>query len=43
MTVLMITVGFGDIAPVNELEIITCIITMIFACGVFAYAVNELG
>lgn len=43
MTVIMITVGFGDISPTNELEIFLCIISMLIACGVFAYALNEFG
>lgn len=43
MTVIMITVGFGDIAPTNELEILLCIMSMLIACVVFAYAINEFG
>lgn len=43
MTVIMITVGFGDISPINEFEIFLCIIAMLIACGVFAYALNEFG
>ena len=39
----MITVGYGDISPRNENEMILCIVTMLFACGVFAYAVNQIG
>lgn len=35
MTVTMVTVGFGDISPVNDGEILLCIITMLIACGVF--------
>lgn len=31
----MVTVGFGDISPVNDREILLCIITMLIACGVF--------
>ncbi|KRX04525.1 Cyclic nucleotide-binding protein [Pseudocohnilembus persalinus] len=37
VVVIMITVGFGDINPTNNIEIILCIITMLIACGVFAY------
>jgi hypothetical protein len=36
----MITVGYGDILPVTPLEMIICVITMLIACGVFAYSVN---
>lgn len=43
MTVIMITVGFGDISPVNDLEIVLCIISMLLASGVFAYTINEFG
>lgn len=43
MTVIMITVGFGDICPLNELEILICILSMLLASGVFAYTINELG
>lgn len=43
MTVIMITVGFGDISPINEVEIFMCIISMLIGCGVFAYALNEFG
>ena len=39
----MITVGYGDITPVNNIEYMYSIITMIFGCGVFAYGVNEIG
>lgn len=38
--VTMITVGYGDIGPVSDIEKGLCIITMILACGVFAYALN---
>jgi hypothetical protein len=36
----MITVGYGDIAPTNPKEYILCVVIMLIACGVFAYAVN---
>lgn len=39
----MITVGFGDISPTTNLETFFCIITMLIACGVFAYCVNTIG
>lgn len=39
----MISVGYGDITPVNELEMVTCIILMLFACGVFAFILNKVG
>lgn len=39
----MITVGYGDILPRNEVEMILCVITMMLACGVFGYSLNEVG
>ena len=39
----MITVGYGDIFPVNDLEKIFCIIITLVSCGVFAYSVNAIG
>ncbi|EAR93584.2 cation channel family protein (macronuclear) [Tetrahymena thermophila SB210] len=43
MTVTMITVGFGDILPKNDLEMVLSISTMIFASGVFGYCLNQVG
>jgi hypothetical protein len=34
----MITVGYGDITPVNNDELVLCIITALVACCIFAYA-----
>ena len=39
----MITVGFGDIYPVNEDEKLFTIFAMLLACGVFAYTMNTMG
>lgn len=39
----MITVGYGDIHPVNPREYILAIITMLFCCGVFAHGINTIG
>lgn len=38
-----ITVGYGDIVPVNTNEMILCILTMLIACGVFGYSLNIIG
>jgi hypothetical protein len=43
MTVTMITVGYGDIVPISDLETLVAIISMLIACGVFAYTVNAIG
>lgn len=37
ITVTMVTVGYGDITPSNETETFFAIITIFFACAVFAY------
>lgn len=42
-TVTMITVGYGDLIPVNEVEKTICIIVMIFSCGIFAYSMSTIG
>jgi len=39
----MVTVGYGDMSPVNSLEQLICIILMLITCGVFAYAVGKIG
>ena len=36
----MITVGYGDITPVSNPEILISIISMLISCGVFAFSVN---
>ncbi|KAL4505998.1 hypothetical protein ABPG72_013759 [Tetrahymena utriculariae] len=43
MTVTMITVGYGDFLPQNQQEQILSVITMMIACGVFGYSLNEVG
>lgn len=39
----MITVGYGDITPKNDIELLTANITMFLACGVFAFSINSIG
>ncbi|KAL4487100.1 hypothetical protein ABPG72_001552 [Tetrahymena utriculariae] len=43
VTVTMVTVGYGDIVPVNYIEILIAIIIMLISCGIFAYALNQIG
>ncbi|EAR84834.2 cation channel family protein (macronuclear) [Tetrahymena thermophila SB210] len=43
VTVTMVTVGYGDIVPVNYIEILITIIIMLISCGIFAYALNQIG
>ena len=39
----MITVGYGDIHPVNWLEALFAIFAMFVSCGVFAYSFYLIG
>jgi hypothetical protein len=39
----MVTVGFGDISPVNINEKIYIIIMVLFSCMNFGYVVNTIG
>ena len=39
----MITVGYGDIHPVNSYEAMFITIAMFVSCGVFAYSFNLIG
>jgi hypothetical protein len=36
----MVTVGYGDIVPNNDVEKVFSIFTILFSCGIFAYSVN---
>jgi hypothetical protein len=39
----MITVGYGDVVPTNDLERLYANVTMFLACGVFAFSINSIG
>jgi hypothetical protein len=39
----MITVGYGDISPKNDLEVAISSVAMLFGCGFFAYAISSIG
>lgn len=39
----MITVGYGDISPVNSNEMVLSVFTMLIACAVFGYSLNMIG
>lgn len=41
--VTMMTVGYGDITPRNEIEIIICLISLVLGCVVYAYNINSVG
>ena len=42
-TITLLTVGYGDIAPVTNIEMIFVIIMALITCGVFGYAINSIG
>ncbi|EDK31209.2 cyclic nucleotide-binding domain protein (macronuclear) [Tetrahymena thermophila SB210] len=42
-TVTMVTVGYGDISPQSNFERLFSILTVLSACGVFAYSISEVG
>lgn len=42
-TMTMVTVGYGDITPTNDIEVACANFTMFVACGVFAFSVNSIG
>ncbi len=39
----MITIGYGDIAPVNLIEKIYVILMSFLASGLFAFSINTVG
>ena len=41
--VTMITLGYGDIIPKNDIEMIFVTFATLFSCIVFAYATNSIG
>ena len=41
--VTMMTVGYGDITPQNENEIVICMVSIILGCAVYAYNINSIG
>ncbi len=38
----MLTIGYGDITPKTNTEIIVCIVMMFIACGVFGFTLNSI-
>ena len=42
-SITMITVGYGDIHPVNMYENLFVCIISVFCCFTFAYALNSIG
>jgi hypothetical protein len=39
----MITVGYGDVTPTTDIERITAIVITLISCGMFGYAMNQIG
>jgi hypothetical protein len=39
----MATIGYGDITPTNDLEVLFSTITVFIASGLFAYTLNSIG
>ena len=42
-SITMMTVGYGDIVPQNELETLVCLISVLLGCAVYAYNINSIG
>ena len=42
-TITITTVGYGDITPTNTTEIVFTICMTLITCGVFGYAINNIG
>ena len=42
-SVTMMTVGYGDITPQNEVEVVVCIVSVILGCAVYAYNISSIG
>ena len=38
----MTTVGYGDVTPENQMELVVCMLIMLVSCGVFAYTLNTI-
>ena len=39
----MLTVGYGDLSPVNSVEFLVIVVIQILGVVIFAYVVNEIG
>jgi hypothetical protein len=39
----MITVGYGDISPTNNIEVSVALSSMIIGCGLFGYSLSNIG
>ena len=41
--VTMLTVGYGDITPQNNKEVVVCVISVVLGCVVYAFNINTIG
>ena len=41
--VTMLTVGYGDITPQNNKEIVVCVISVVLGCVVYAFNISTIG
>lgn len=39
----MVTVGYGDITPNTNIELLIATISILIACGMFAFSLNKMG
>lgn len=39
----MVTVGYGDITPTSTIELLLATISILIACGMFAFSLNKMG
>lgn len=43
ITITMVTIGYGDITPINSIEIIYTLIISFISCGLFGFCLNLIG
>ncbi|KAL4467948.1 hypothetical protein ABPG72_022862 [Tetrahymena utriculariae] len=43
ITITMVTIDYGDITPVNSIEIINSLLISFISCGLFGYCINFIG
>lgn len=42
-SITMMTVGYGDITPQNQIEVVVCILSVVMGCVVYAYNISNIG
>lgn len=43
ITITMVTIGYGDITPINSIEILYTIAVSFISCGLFGFCINLIG